>query len=306
VAKVKANGIEIEYETAGNKSDPALLLVMGLGAQLTIWPDSLFQGLAARGFHVIRFDNRDTGLSTDFGKWGVADIPGALQAAMKGETVKAPYHLNDMAADAVGLLDALGIDKAHMVGASMGGMIAQLLAARFPERVLTLTSIMSSSGNRKVSKPKRRALQVLMRRLPAAADAEAIVAHLVDVFTVIGSPGYPTDRRELRERLARSVRRAYDPAGTARQLVAVIACGDRRKLLRGIAAPTLVIHGSDDPLVPVEAGYDTARNIPGATMQVIGGMGHDLPDALLPTLADAIVRHCRRGLATVRGPGTPR
>ncbi|HYD07327.1 MAG TPA: alpha/beta hydrolase, partial [Reyranella sp.] len=191
MARVKANGIEIEYETAGNKGDPAVLLVMGLGAQLTIWPDSLFHGLAQRGFYVIRFDNRDSGLSTDFGKWGPADIPGALQAAMKGEKVDAPYLLNDMAADAVGLLDVLGIETAHLVGASMGGMIVQIVAARYPQRARSMVSIYSTSGRRGLPQGKPEALAML-GSVPENDTREARVRHGMKLRQTIGSPGFPT------------------------------------------------------------------------------------------------------------------
>jgi proline iminopeptidase len=194
-------------------------------------------------------------------------------------------------------MDKLGIARAHIVGASMGGMIAQVLAAKFPRRVLSLTSIMSTSGNRKVSKPTRPARKVLLARPANPKDPESVIEHLVEMFGVIGSPGYPSTREELRSRIGKSVRRAYDPAGVARQLLAIIASGDRRKLLRTIAAPTLVIHGADDPLVPLAAGRDTAQNIPGASLQIIEGMGHDFPEALMPRLAQAIADHCDRRVA---------
>jgi pimeloyl-ACP methyl ester carboxylesterase len=298
-----ANGLTMEYESLGDPGDPAIVLIMGLGMQLVAWPDAFCRLLVAQGFRVVRFDNRDCGLSSRVRGRRSPGLLLAMVAARLGLPVPAAYRLEDMARDTIGLMDVLGIERAHVVGASMGGMIAQVLAARFPERVLSLTSIMSSSGNRRVSRPRKRALQIFMRRPPASADRDAVVAHLVDLFAVIGSPGYPTDPRELRERLARSVRRAYDPAGTVRQLIAVIASGDRRRLLRRIVAPTLVIHGADDPLVPVEAGQDTARNVPGATLRIVDGMGHDLPDGLLPTLAEAIVRHCRSSVATARSSG---
>jgi proline iminopeptidase len=197
-----------------------------------------------------------------------------------------------MAGDTVGLMDRLGLDRAHIVGASMGGMIAQVLAARYPQRVLSLTSIMSTSGNRRVSKPTKPARKALLSRPAEPKNPESVIEHLVEMFGVIGSPAYPSTREELRSRIGRSVRRAYDPAGVARQLLAVIASGDRRKLLHTIAAPTLVIHGAADPLVPLAAGRDTAQHIPGASLLVIEGMGHDLPEALLPRLADAIAGHC--------------
>ncbi|MCF8179182.1 MAG: alpha/beta hydrolase, partial [Sulfuritalea sp.] len=216
----------------------------------------------------------------------------ALAASALGLSVRTPYTLEDMAGDAIGLMDTLGIGQAHIVGASLGGMIAQVLAARFPQRVLSLTSIMSSSGNKKVSRPSKPARKVLMSRPADPNDPESVIDHLVKTFGVIGSPGFPSSKDELRERIGKSVRRSYYPAGVARQLLAIIASGDRRKLLQTIKLPTLVIHGADDPLVPVAAGRDTAQNIPGASLLVIDGMGHDLPSALLPRLATAIADHC--------------
>ena len=293
-----ANGLTIEYESLGDPADPAIVLIMGLGMQLLAWPDEFCRLLVRRGFRIVRFDNRDSGLSSRVAGQRSMNPMLAMIAARLGLRVRAAYGLEDMARDTVGLMDALGIERAHIVGASLGGMIAQVLAARFPARVLSLTSIMSSSGNPKVSRPKKRALQIMMGRPPRGATTEQVTAHLVDVFRAIGSPDYPIERHELHERIGRWVRRAYDPAGTARQMVAIIASGDRRRLLREIRVPTLVIHGAEDPLVRVEAGHDTARAIAGAEMLVIDGMGHDLPDPLLTTLADAIARHCSAATAT--------
>jgi len=292
---VFANGLTIEYESLGDPADPAIVLIMGLGMQLVGWPDEFCRRLAAEGYHVVRFDNRDCGRSSRIRRWSSPLL--AFTAARLGLPVLAPYSLEDMAKDTVALMDALGIGKAHVVGASMGGMIAQVLAARFPHRVFSLTSMMSASGRRKGARPRKEALRVFLRRPPAHADVAAVIAYLVDVFTVIGSPGFPTERPLLQQRITGWVRRAYDPAGTTRQLLAVMASGDRRRLLQRIVAPTLVIHGADDPLVPVEAGRDTARNIPGARLLVIDGMGHDLPDALLPRLAKEIAGHCRNSAA---------
>ena len=288
-----ANGITIEYESLGAPDAPALLLVMGLGMQLLAWPDDFCEALVARGYRVIRFDNRDAGLSSRVGTRHRVNLPAALLRAWLRLPVKAPYRLDDMAADAAGLLDALGIERAHVVGASMGGMIAQVLAARHPQRVRSLVSIMSSSGNRRVSRSKPAAARALLSKPDDPNDADSVIEHLMRVYAVIGSPGFPTDRGELRARLAASVARAYDPPGTARQLLAIIASGDRRALLARITAPTLVIHGADDPLVPVAAGRDTARHIPGARLQVIAGMGHDLAPGLRPLLVEAIAAHCR-------------
>ncbi len=294
---VSANGLTLEYESLGDPARPAIVLIMGLGMQLVGWPDDFCRRLAAEGYRVVRFDNRDCGLSSRLRsrRWSSPLL--AFTAARLGLPVLAPYSLEDMAKDTVALMDALGIEKAHVVGASMGGMIAQVLAARFPSRVLSLTSMMSASGRRKGARPKKEALQVFLHRPPPHADAAAVIAYLVEVFTVIGSPGFRTEPRLLEERITGWVRRAYDPAGTTRQLLAVVASGDRRRLLHRIVAPTLVIHGADDPLVPVEAGRDTARNVPGAKLVVIDGMGHDLPDALLPKLASEIAAHCRNSVA---------
>ncbi len=294
MASVEVSGLTIEYESLGNPSDPAIVLIMGLGMQLVAWPDAFCQGLVERGFRVIRFDNRDSGLS---GKIHLKQRPNlllAFAAAWLKLPVRAPYSLNDMAGDTVGLLDALGIERAHIVGASMGGMIAQVIAARFPQRVLSLTSIMSSSGNRKVSRSKPRALQALLGQPSDAKDPDKAIEHLIRLFGVIGSPGYPTEQSDLRQRIGLGVRRSYHPAGVQQQLLAIIASGDRRALLGKIAAPTLVIHGADDPLLPVAAGRDTARHIRGAKLMVIDGMGHDLPPGLLLRLVEAIAAHCRQ------------
>jgi len=290
--RLRCNGLEIEYESLGDPGAPAILLIMGLGMQLLAWPDAFCERLLARGFRVIRFDNRDVGLSAKISGAKRPHLIWAMLAARMRLPLRPPYTLGDMADDAIGLLDGLGIARAHVVGASMGGMIAQLLAARFPQRVLSLTSIMSSSGNPKLPRPKPDAMKALLSRPADPHNAQAVIDHLVRVFGIIGSPGFPADPAELRERVGRSVRRGYYPEGVARQLIAVIASGDRRKLLRTIAAPTLVIHGAADPLVPPDAGRDTARSIAGAQLMLIEGMGHDLPPALFERLAQAIAAHC--------------
>ena len=286
--------LHIEYESLGDPAHPAIVLIMGLGMQLLGWPDDFCQGLVARGYRVIRFDNRDCGLSGRAPGKKRANLLLAMAASALGFSVRTPYTLEDMAGDTVGLMDRLGIERAHIVGASMGGMIAQVLAARFPQRVLSLTSIMSSSGNRRVSRPSKAARKVLLSRPADPKDPESVIEHLVNMFGVIGSPGYPSTTEALRQQVGQSVRRAYYPAGVARQLLAIIASGDRRKLLRSITVPTLVIHGADDPLVPPAAGRDTAQQSPGASLLVIDGMGHDLPRPLLPRLVQAIADHCDR------------
>ncbi len=293
---LRSNGFDLEYESLGDPGAPAILLIMGLGMQLIAWPDVFCRHLVERGLRVIRFDNRDVGLSERMKSGKRPNLIWAMLAARLRLPLQPPYTLDDMAADAAGLLDGLGIGKAHVVGASMGGMIAQVLAARFPQRVLSLTSIMSSSGNRRVSRPRGDALKVLLSQPADPHNPEIVIDHLVRVFGVIGSPGFPPDPAELKERVGRSVRRAYYPAGVARQLLAVIASGDRRRLLKTIVAPTLVIHGAADVLIPLEAGQDTAHNIAGAKLLVIDGMGHDLPASLCEQIAVAIASHC--GTAT--------
>ena len=292
MARVKANGIEIEYETAGNKSDPVLLLVMGLGAQLTIWPDALVEGLAARGFYVIRFDNRDTGLSTDFAAAGVPNIMAAIQKAMKREKVEAPYYLKDMAADALGLLDALGIEKAHMVGASMGGMIVQIIAAQYPQRTRSMVSIYSTSGRPGLPQGKPEALAMLSAQ-PEGPAREQLVKHGMKLRQTIGSPCYPTPEAELRAFVEKNIDRSWKPEGAARQYLSIIASGDRVEMLKTIKVPTLVMHGEDDPLLPVAGGRDVAALVPGAELQTYPGWGHDFPAKLIPTIADRIAVFCR-------------
>jgi pimeloyl-ACP methyl ester carboxylesterase len=292
VARIKANGIEIEYETAGNKSDPALLLVMGLGAQMTIWPDALFQGLAKQGFYVIRFDNRDIGLSTKFAAAGVPNIMEAVQKVMKGEKVEAPYYLKDMAADAIGLLDALGIDKAHMVGASMGGMIVQIVAAQYAPRTLSMVSIYSTSGRPGLPIGKPEALAMLSAQ-PEGPAREQLVQYGMKLRRTIGSPGYPTPDAELRAFVEMNVDRSWYPEGAARQYLSVVASGDRVELLKTTKVPTLVLHGEDDPLLPVECGRDVARLVPGAKIETFPGWGHDFPAGMIPTVIDRVTGFCK-------------
>ncbi|WP_294297012.1 alpha/beta hydrolase [uncultured Sphingomonas sp.] len=290
---ITANGITIEYEDDGDPAAPPLLLVMGLGAQLTLWPIELVDALVARGFRVIRFDNRDIGLSTKFDRAGLPDLAQLMMAMMTGKVFAPPYTLSDMAADAVGLLDALRIPSAHVVGASMGGMIAQLIAADYPTRVRSLTSIMSTSGNPSLPPAKPEALAVLTGR-PMTADRDTIVAHGIKSAQVIGSPAYPYDLDRLRARVERDFDRSFSPTGAMRQMAAVLADGDRRERLRRITAPTTVIHGDADPLVPVEGGRDTAAAIPGADLVILPGMGHDLPLPLIDDIADAIAATAAR------------
>lgn len=288
--QTEANGITLEYEDHGDPGAPPLLLVMGLGAQLTLWPIELVEALVARGFRVIRYDNRDIGLSQ---KMEGARAPGMVRHVLMrrlGLKPRVPYTLADMAADGVGLLDALGIGKAHVVGASMGGMIAQHIAFSHPERVLSLTSIMSTTGNPRLPTAQKEAITVLTKRPQSLAET-VLVDHGVRIGRTIGSPGYPPDEERLRANVTRDFRRSFYPAGMPRQLAAIIDDGCRRERLAKIAAPTLVIHGEGDPLVPVEGGRDTAAHVPGARLRIIPGMGHDLPLALVDEIADAIAEH---------------
>jgi len=295
VTSATVRGIELDYESFGNAGAPAVLLIMGLGMPGIAWPDPFVDGLVAAGFRVIRFDNRDCGHSSKVGGARLPDLRLAIVRALLRRTVRAAYTLDDMAADAVGLLDALGIERAHLVGASMGGMIAQNIAALYPQRVASLTSIMSSTGNPsvRVTLAKPRALRAILSRPASPRDAEALVEHYTRVFGVIGSPGFAVDAELLRHNLRRIVNRGVHPAGAARQLLAILASGDRRPLLNRVEAPTMVVHGSDDPLVPVAAGRDTAFHIPGSRLVIIRGMGHDLPPGVQPFLVERIVEHCR-------------
>ncbi len=292
MARTKANGIEIEYETFGNRKDPALLLIMGLGAQLTLWPESLCEGLAGQGLFVVRYDNRDVGLSTDFDQWGLPNLMDAMARLMKGQKVDAPYLLSDMAADAIGLLDALGIDRAHMVGGSMGGMIAQVVAATHPTRTRSLVSIMSTSGRYGLPMGKPEAVAMLSAQ-PEGTAREQLIAHGMKLRTVISGPGYPTDPATMRALVERNIDRRYYPPGAARQYLAIMASGPRVDLLKTVRVPTLVLHGEDDPLLPVECGRDVAALVPGAKIETFPGWGHDVPEQMVPTLVSSISGFCK-------------
>ena len=292
--QVQANGITIEYESFGSADRETVLLIMGLGGQLTMWPVELCNELVARGYRAIRFDNRDVGLSTKFDAAGMPDMMAIFGALMTGGKPDAPYSLDDMAADAIGLLDQLGIERAHIVGASMGGMIAQLVAANHPERALSLTSIMSTTGNPALPQARPEAMEVLMSPAAPAGDWEAIVARGIKAWKTIGSPGYPTDDKILREWVLRDAKRSFYPVGPARQMTAFAANGDRREKLNGVNLPAVVLHGADDPLVPVEGGRDTAASIAGAELRIVPGMGHDFPVSLVGTFADAITAAASR------------
>jgi pimeloyl-ACP methyl ester carboxylesterase len=284
--RARANGIDIEYEEFGSPSGRPLLLIMGLGGQMILWREDFCAQLAARGHRVIRFDNRDVGKSARFDHLGVPDVTLAVTAALSRQPVSAPYLLRDMAADAAGLLAALHIDSAHVVGASMGGMIAQTMAIEHPARLRSLTSIMSTTGNPGLPPPKAEALGALLA--PPPTNREESIARAVWIFRTIGSPGFPFDEAEVRQLAARSYDRGFNPGGVVRQLAAILASGSRKEALRAVRVPTLVIHGKDDPLVSVQAGDETAAAVPGAQLLIIDGMGHDLPRPVWPRIIDAI------------------
>ncbi|MCM2309880.1 MAG: alpha/beta hydrolase [Steroidobacteraceae bacterium] len=306
---VDANALKIDCEVSGEPGAPAVLLIMGLGMPSALWPDPVVQTLTGAGFRVVTFDNRDSGGSSRLEGVPVPNVLRAIGRALLRRPVAAPYTLDDMAADTVGLLDALGLDRVHVVGASMGGMIGQVLAAKYPSRVLSLTSIMSNSGNpdRKLAFGRWKALRAIIRKPPSPDDHEAVVRHLMYVFGVIGSPAFRHELESMRPLFERVARRGLYRAGTSRQLLAILATGDRRPLLQQITAPTLVLHGADDPLVPVAAGQDTAAHIPGAQLEVIPGMGHDFPPGLMAQLAARIAEHCKAAqpAATAPQPAPP-
>ena len=285
--KARANGIELEFESFGNPADPTILLIMGLGAQLTLWPLPFVEALVERGFHVVRYDNRDVGLSTKLDHARPPRVGMLVLQRLLRLRPRVPYTLGDMAADAAGLLDALGIEKAHIVGASMGGMIAQIFAATYPDRTLSLTSIMSTTGNPRLSRASREAMDVLVNR-PQTDDLEALVAHGVRASQVLAGPAFSVAPDVLEARVRETIQRSNYPDGFARQLAAIVADGDRRQRLKAIKAPTVVIHGSDDTLVPIDGGRDTAASIPGARLVEVRGMGHNVPVEVIPQIVDAI------------------
>jgi pimeloyl-ACP methyl ester carboxylesterase len=291
--QISANGISIEVEDEGPPNGEPLMLIMGLGMQLTSWPAEMVRALVSRGFRVIRFDNRDAGLSQGFDHLGVPNLPLMTVQHMLHWQVKAPYLLADMARDALGVLDALGLASAHICGASLGGMVAQHLAASHPQRVRSLNLMMTTSGSRRLPQATLAARRVMLQRA-RSSDLEAVLDHYANLFHVIGSPAYRPDPVEFRERMRQGLQRAFRPTGTLRQLVAVAADGDRTPMLGRIKAPTHVIHGEADPLIPVDNGRDLARRIAGATSDYITGMGHDLPLPLVPRFVDGIAANAAR------------
>ncbi|HEY9238289.1 MAG TPA: alpha/beta fold hydrolase [Burkholderiaceae bacterium] len=286
--QISANGISLEVEDHGSPAGEPLVLIMGLGMQLVAWHPDFVAMLVARGFRVIRFDNRDIGLSQRFDHLGVPNLAlDSLRFAV-GMKVNAPYTVADMADDTAALLDALGIPAAHICGASMGGMIAQQLAVRHPRRVKSLTLIMTSSGARSLPGPSLKVRSALIARPADPKNVQSVIEHYVRLYRLIGSPDYPASDEYLHERLGQSVRRSYRPAGTARQMLAIAADGNRSPLLGQIRQPTQIIHGKADPLVPAAAGTDLAAKIAGAEIDLIAGMGHDLPTPLWPRFVAGI------------------
>ena len=285
--KVTANGLQIEVDDTGGEGRPVVLLIMGLGMQLVAWPNGFVQQLVDAGFRVVRHDNRDIGLGQGFDHVGTGNIVWETVRHRLGLKVRSAYTLQDMTQDSIGVLDALGIANAHVVGASMGGMIAQRLAASAPHRTASLVSIMSSSGARGLPGPRREVTAMLMRRPLGRSEAE-LVAHSIKLLRLIQSPAYPQTDEELAERLTFSMRRSYRPAGLMRQMLAIGADEDRPQILPRIQRPTLVLHGEADALVPIACGKDSAERIPGSKFIAIPGMGHDLPPQVCTILANHI------------------
>ena len=285
----RANGIDIAYQTFGDKDASPLILIMGLGSQMVLWDGEFCRQLAAGGYRVIRFDNRDIGLSTKLDWMQVPDTTAVAAALQRGEVPAVPYTLEDMAADTAELLTALGYDKAHIVGESMGGMIGQIMAINLPERLLSLTSIMSSTGNPFLPPPSPEVLEILYTPFPT--DHDGFVESFVRTFKVLSGAAMPLSEALARKWAEQSYKRGLNPAGVARQFAAIMAAGDRTEKLKSISIPTLVIHGDVDPLLPVECGLATAAAIPGSRLKIIQEMGHALPEAVWSQIVAEIIRH---------------
>jgi pimeloyl-ACP methyl ester carboxylesterase len=287
--QIKAHGLSFEYDSFGRDTDPAVLLIMGFSAQMTMWPEKFCKGLAEKGFRVIRFDNRDAGKSTHLVDKGIPDVGALMARRMAGEAAgPIPYTLDDMAGDTVAILDGLGLKTAHIVGASMGGMIAQLVAARHRDRARSLVSIMSTTGNPALPQGKPEAMAVLTAP-PASDSREDRIAQGKRIWRTIGSPGFPATDAELEEVVIREVDRVpFEPTGAVRQMAAILAADARNDILKNVRCPALVIHGADDPLLPVEGGRDTAASIPGAKLVIVPGMAHDFTNAIVPVYLEHV------------------
>lgn len=292
---LKVNDVELAYDSFGNENDEAVILIAGLGTQMIRWTDSFCRILAARGFRVIRFDNRDVGCSTHFSHYPTLNFDALATALMSGQRPDIPYTLDDMSKDAIGLLDALSIDCAHFVGRSMGGMIAQIATSEYPKRVLSLTSIMSSSGNPALPPTAPDVMAMMTKPAPNPFEDEAgFLAHSLSFAKCIAGTGYPFEEEAYRALILEEAHRAYDPGSVGRQIAAIAVSGDRRPLLAKIKVPTLVIHGVDDPMFVMACGEDTASAIPGAELMLVDGMGHDLPPQLYKVIVDGIEQMARR------------
>ena len=301
---IDANGISLHYQSMGREDDPTIMLVMGLGVQMILWPDAFCQMLVDRGFRVVRFDNRDAGMSTQLNDLRAPNIAVEYVRFMLGMSVRAPYSIDDMATDTAALIGALGLAHVHLVGASMGGMIAQNLAASLPSRVASLTSIMSTTGRRSLPKAKWRTMRALLSRPAKPGDIEGAIRRMMFIVNAISSRTYPPDQVKLRKICEQHVLRGNNPLGGARQIAAIAASDDRTRIVRQIKVPTLVIHGDEDYLIPYPAGLETARAIRegggSATSVIVEGMGHDLPEPLWPRLAALIGTHCQDAMAKNR------
>ena len=295
--QIGVDGLTFEYESLGDSRNPTIVLVMGLGVQMVLWPDAFCEMLVAKGFRVVRFDNRDIGLSTKLDHLGMPNIGRQAIRYFLHLPLRAPYVIEDMARDTELLLDALGIARAHLVGASMGGMIVQNLAVRAPAKVASLVSLMSTTGSRRLPSPRPRAMRALLLPPPPPGEIEAATRRMMQLLRIIGSRTYPAEEGYLRALCERHVRRSYHPPGAARQLLAIAASGDRTEVVRRIKVPTLVLHGDEDPLLLPKCGEATAKAIRegggNASIAMLRGMGHDLPVQVLPELAERVAEHCR-------------
>ena len=291
--RLKLVGVELDYAVRGPDTGIPLLLIMGLGMQRVAWPDSLLDALVARGARCITYDNRDVGNSTRYEAYGVPALPTSIFARLFRRRLRLPYSLADIADDGAALLHHLGVERAHVVGISMGGMIAQHFAHRHPQHTSSLTLMCTSSGRVGLPPPRAPVMRQLLKRPRRAVSTDEAVTYMVDLLRIIGSPGYPMDAANIGSRSRAALKRATSGNGMTRQLAAILNDGDRSELLRHLKSPTLILHGSADPMVPIAHGLDLARKIRGARMERIEGWGHDLPDALADTLADLVIGHVR-------------